>query len=282
MKPALALCLAAGLAASGTLYGQAMIEYGVGIGRAGAAGAATGAGAAGIFSGVKGSLEQKPNTAQPRQATAEEIEKAKKTGKDKSEAASVAKTSEEKKEEKPAEPASWDFGTLTTSSGFVISGLQRRPTRAAYGPSSAGPVVEVPPAQTAQSASGEAAGPVPASDHAATAQTASAGNGAPSTSGVFQPIVTQFGDARVEVSKPGTALKSDKVAAVDIPVGTPVDELMKRFGEPLLALTGVSGEAYTEKYVFKTPDGARLTVLSVHGKVTNVVVETDSGTRAAL
>ena len=118
MKPAISLCLAAGLAASGTLYGQAMLEYGVSIGRAGAAGAATGAGAAGIFLGLKGTVEQKPGAAQPRQATAEEIEKGKKAEKDsKSATASEAKPGDEKKEEKPA-PASWDSGTLTTSHGF--------------------------------------------------------------------------------------------------------------------------------------------------------------------
>ena len=72
------------------------------------------------------------------------------------------------------------------------------------------------------------------------------------------------------------------VATVDIPAGTPVEELMKRFGEPLMALTGISGEDYTEKYVFRTPDGARLTVLSIDGKVSTVIVESDPGARAAL
>ncbi len=277
MKPALVLCLAAGLTASGSLYGQAMIEYGIGIGRAGTAGAATGAGAAGIFSGLKGSLEQKPATAQPRQTTPEELEKARKTETD-SKAAADAKT-EEKKEEKSAS-ASWDSGTLTTSSGFVISGLQRRPTRAAYGPSSTGPVVEVASTQTTPGSEGPGSSAA-SSDHAAPAQAASSTGGA-STSGVFQPIVTQFGDARVEASRPRVISGNGEGAAIDIPAGTPVDDLVKRFGEPLLALTGISGEDYTEKYVFKTPDGARLTVLSVDGKVATVLMETDAGARAAL
>ncbi len=284
MKPALMLCLAAGLTASGPLYGQAMIEYGVGIGRAGTAGAATGAGAAGIFSGLKGSVDQaakKPGAAQPRQATAEELEKAKKAEKEsKSEKAAETKPGEEK-EEKAAAPVSWDAGTLTTSSGFVISGLQRRPTRAAYGPSSSGPVVQVASAETPQASSSDPAAPI-AADSVAPAQSGSGAGHASSSSGVFQPIVTQFGDARVEAPQPGAAPKDAKSAAVDIPIGTPVDELLKRFGQPLLALTGISGESYTEKYVFKMPDGARVTVLSVDGKVTTVAVETDPGTRAAL
>jgi hypothetical protein len=280
MKPALTLCLAAGLTASGTLYGQAMIEYGIGIGRAGTAGAATGAGAAGIFSGLKGSLDQKPATAKLHQATAEEMERAKKAEKDsKSEEASEAKAGDEKTEKKSA--ASWDSGTLTTSSGFVISGLQRRPTRAAYGPSSSGPVVEVPAAQATPAASGDLA-PASASGSSAPVHTASATSTDVSNSGVFHPIVTQFGDARVEASGPGVTPGNGKVAMVDIPAGTPVDELMKRFGEPLMALTGISGENYTEKYVFRTPDGARLTVLSIDGKVSTVIMDSDPGARAAL
>jgi hypothetical protein len=57
---------------------------------------------------------------------------------------------------------------------------------------------------------------------------------------------------------------------------------VKRFGDPILALTGISGEDYTEKYVFRTPEGARLTVLSVGGRVTSFVVDNSDAERAAL
>jgi hypothetical protein len=70
--------------------------------------------------------------------------------------------------------------------------------------------------------------------------------------------------------------------ALEIPAGTLIADLVKRFGEPILALTGISGEDYTEKYVFRTPEGARVTVLSVEGRVTSFVVDNGDTERAAL
>jgi hypothetical protein len=277
MKPALIVSLAAGLAASGPLFGQAMIGYGVGVGRAGAAGAATGAGAASIFSGVKGELDQrdsKPDPAAARQATAEEIEKAKKE--EKKEETSESSKSEQKDRQAPA-AATWDSGTLTTSNGFVISGLQRRPTRSGYPPTAPGPVVKID--RPAPPVSSDAAA---AEDGSEGSQGGEARRTGPS--GVFEPIVMSFGTAKQDSPQEASANGSSPAPlSLEIPAGTPIADLVKRFGEPVLALTGISGEDYTEKYVFRTPEGARLTVLSVEGRVTSFVVDNgDDAERAAL
>ena len=275
MKPALIVSLAAGLAASGPLFGQAMIGYGIGVGRAGAAGAATGAGAAGIFSGVKGTLDQpdpKQDPAAARQATADEIEKAEiEKAKKKEEETSESAKSGQKDQQAPA-AATWDSGTLTTSNGFVISGLQRRPTRSGYPPTAPGPVVKIegstPPA------SGDAAA---AEEGSEAAQAGEARRTGPS--GVFEPIVMSFGTARQDSPQGASANGSTSAPlSLEIAAGTPIADLVMRFGEPVLALTGISGEDYTEKYVFRTPEGVRLTVLSVAGRVTSFAV--DNGVEA--
>jgi len=279
MKPALIVSLAAGLAASGPLFGQAMIGYGIGVGRAGAAGAAAGTGAAGIFSGVKGTLDQpKPDPAAARQATAEEIEKAKKEEEETASAKAEQKDSEQRGQEAPAAAATWDAGTLTTSNGFVISGLRRRPTRSGYPPSAPGPVVKVdrstPPASMDAAAATEGS---QTSDDGEARHT--------SPSGVFEPIVMSFGTAGQE-SPRGISVDTDSSSpaplSLEIPAGAPIADIVKRFGEPILALTGISSEDYTEKYVFRTPEGARLTVLSVEGRVTSFVVDNGDTERAAL
>jgi hypothetical protein len=275
MKPALIVSLAAGLAASGPLYGQAMIGYGIGVGRAGAAGAATGAGAAGIFSGVKGTIDQpKADPAAARQATVEEIEKAKKEEAETNASAKAEqKNSEQKDQDAPAAPATWDAGTLKTSNGFVISGLQRRPTRSGYPPSAPGPVVKVD--RSTPSASMDAAA---ATEGSQTSDDEEAQRTSPS--GVFEPIVMSFGTAGQVSAGGGSSRPAPQ--ALEIPAGTLIADLVKRFGEPILALTGISGEDYTEKYVFRTPEGARLTVLSVEGRVTSFVVDNGDTERAAL
>jgi hypothetical protein len=277
MKTALIVSLAAGLAASGSLYGQAMIGYGVSVGRAGAAGAATGAGAAGIFSGVKGTLDQpdpKSGPAAARQATAEETEKAKKEEKATSESAN----SDQKDQPAPAAPT-WDSGTLTTSNGFVISGLQRRPTRSGYPPTAPGPVVKI-----------DRSTPSAPDDVDAVTKGSQAADGVEprrtSPSGVFEPIVTSFGTAS-QGSPQGVSADADSRSpaplSLEIPAGTPIADLVKRFGNPVLALTGIAGEDYTEKYVFKTPEGVHLTVLGVDGRVTSFVIDNgDDAKRAAL
>jgi hypothetical protein len=116
------------------------------------------------------------------------------------------------------------------------------------------------------------------------AQADSHANKSAEAPGVFHPIVTQFGGPAADVPQPEALHSSQPLAepTVDIAAGTTVDELKKRFGEPVLALTGISGEDYTEKYVFRTSEGVLLTVLSVEGKVTAFVVERDPAARAAL
>jgi len=38
-----------------------------------------------------------------------------------------------------------------------------------------------------------------------------------------------------------------------------------------MTLKGITGKDYTEKYLFRTEDGLRITVLAVNGKVTAVL-----------
>jgi len=248
-----------------------MIGYGINVGRAGTAGAAAGAGAAGIFSGLKGSLdteEQKSGPTQARQASVDSrLEKEQEKPADKKD------TLAEEAQPEAAQTVSWDSGTATTSNGFVISGLARRPTRASYGPSSTGPVVKVSrPAAASQNSDGQI-------DSDAAVSSAADSPSAPSTPanvGVFEPIVTRFGSSdRSAGSAPATLEtppgQPNGVATISIEKGTSIEALIAQFGEPLLALTGISGEEYTEKYVFKTADGTRFTVFSFEGKVTAVL-----------
>jgi len=106
-----------------------------------------------------------------------------------------------------------------------------------------------------------------------------------SPSGVFEPIVMSFGTAGQDAPRGVSADKdssSPATLSLEIPAGTPIADLVKRFGDPVLALTGISGEDYTEKYVFRTPEGARVTVLSVEGRVTSFVVDSGDAERASL
>ena len=59
--------------------------------------------------------------------------------------------------------------------------------------------------------------------------------------------------------------------------------IIARFGKPLMALKGIAGKDYTEKYLFRTEDGLRITVLAVNGTVTAVLAGAKpAATRAAL
>ena len=72
-------------------------------------------------------------------------------------------------------------------------------------------------------------------------------------------------------------------AELEVSVGDKVEKIIARFGEPLMALKGISGQDYTEKYLFRTEDGLRITVLAVNGTVTAVLASARLlATRAAL
>ena len=45
-------------------------------------------------------------------------------------------------------------------------------------------------------------------------------------------------------------------AELEISVGDEVDQIIARFGEPMMALKGITGKDYTEKYLFRTADRA--------------------------
>jgi len=60
-------------------------------------------------------------------------------------------------------------------------------------------------------------------------------------------------------------------AELEISTGDNVEAIIARLGNPLMTLKGITGKDYTEKYLFRTEDGLRITVLAVNGKVTAVL-----------
>ena len=73
------------------------------------------------------------------------------------------------------------------------------------------------------------------------------------------------------------------LAELEISVGDEVEKIIARLGKPLMALKGISGQDYTEKYLFRTQDGLRITVLAVNGTVTEVLASAKPlAARAAL
>lgn len=59
----------------------------------------------------------------------------------------------------------------------------------------------------------------------------------------------------------------------DIAMGTPIEDLIARFGKPLLTMAGLGGQGYSEKYIFRAPDGRRFTVFAQDGTVADITIE---------
>ena len=53
--------------------------------------------------------------------------------------------------------------------------------------------------------------------------------------------------------------------------GDKVADLIARLGKPTMVLKGIGGNGYNEKYIFRKPDGGKITVLALHGTVTAVI-----------
>jgi hypothetical protein len=69
----------------------------------------------------------------------------------------------------------------------------------------------------------------------------------------------------------GSADEAYSSAELEISAVDNVEKIIARLGEPLMILKGITGKDYTEKYLFRTEDGLRITVLAVNGKVTAVL-----------
>lgn len=307
------------LSMTGLSYGQAMVGYGLIVGRAGAAGAgvgAVGAGAAGIFQNLRKSANE----------------------------ASTGKSGARRTSRQPqlefedtdlrvgtAKPAYQSSQTVKTSSGIAISGLTlsgaaqfhatygepSRPKRAwkrrlerkreehrravvdAARSASNGPAPGAGEDKTGSAPAAETpepAGIAPAGGAAAGAETVAATPAAPSSS-ALGPSVTA--SSRVSIGEAMTAksprtpegkhtprlLDEDDRALVDeladIEEGLSIEDLIERFGKPIVQMVGIVADGYSAKYVFRTASGRRFTVFAHEGKVMDVVAEPLLVSRAA-
>ena len=304
-----------------SLYGQAMIGYGINVARAGAAGVASGAGAAGIFSKLGSTAE---NAAKPMSGGARPPQPA---FPDDDLKPTVIKLNT------GAKPGiSATSGTRKTSSGFTISGIPSSTASSAgnetatvrevapsdsasqsanfdtgpdYAPAAPGSYQPVSGAGSAGHAAAAVQPEVAANEPAAetvenesTPETPSTASAESSSSPSAQlgrssvvtsptsPIGIAPEPASSAAASPASASPANDQASsseLEISVGDEVDQIIARFGEPMMALKGITGKDYTEKYLFRTADGLRITVLAVNGTVTAVLAgaKPAAATRAA-
>ncbi len=322
------------LTMTGLSYGQAMIGYGINVGRAGAAGAAAGAagaGAAGIFQKLRRNANQAS------------------TGKSGTRRASRQPQPEFEDTDLrvgTAKPAYQSSQTVKTSSGVTISGLtpsgaaqfhatygepsgpkrawKRRlerkreehrravldAARAASNGAATGAGADAagatgagadetgsaPAAETSEPAGLVPVGETAAGGAAAGAETVAATPAAPSASAPGQSVTAS---SRVSIGEPMTAKSSrtpegehtprllgeDDRALVDeladIEEGLSIEDLIERFGKPIVQMMGLVADGYSAKYVFRTASGRRFTVFAYEGKVMDVVAEPLLVSRAA-
>ena len=242
-------------------HGQAIVTYGVSVGRAAGAGAAAGTGAAGILDklgrttadaasheakgkpGVKANPEPVRKPASPNAIT---------IGGNKS-AGAVEET-----------------GTMRTASGISIAGLAGSTRGSAESENAAAEAGEVPasaaPSDPA-SPLGEPEGfrlpevPLPEPAPIAAAAQRRAATPAPA------PAIAQGIAPKPAVSP--TVRTSDADSST-ITAGMPIEEVIKLLGQPLMRLSGVEGSEYDERYVFLAASGSKLTILARDGLVVAV------------
>ena len=289
-----ALVACVGLALPAATYGQAIIGYGINVGRAGAAGVGAGAGLGGVFSNMKRPIEQ------AGQAGTGTSQTGKKAG---------PQFDNDKIPKGNGQAKVGADGKLKLKGGATIAGLSPSPRLArssqlstearaaasnsaaaeytpaptpAPGPSpSAAPATITPELSEVESASPNptdndlagTSGQVPAesSDSSATAEQALTTPG--SNRGVLRPIIVSASDS-AENSSGGEG--AGKEGTIVIAAGDKIADLIARLGKPTMVLKGISGNGYNEKYTFRKPDGSKFTVLALHGTVTAVI---DNSTR---
>ena len=308
LQCSLVFTVAAALPSS--LSGQAMVGYGINVARAGAAGVAGGAGTAGIFSKLGSRTQQ---AVQPPSGVAR--------GRQPEFGEDDLKPTVIKLNTGSKSGASAISGKRKMSSGVTISGVPASSGGSAGSQATA--VREVAPANSSTAAADEGYGygssapgsyqhvsrvssvgrsradarPKPAENKpsvetaeeevlpeapaaAAVESSSSRGSGSSASSVLTAPRnSTGISAGPVSVSGDDTSPSAE----LEISVGDKVEKIIARFGEPLMALKGISGQDYTEKYLFRTQDGLRITVLAVNGTVTAVLASARPlATRAAL
>jgi hypothetical protein len=264
--------------------GQAIVTYGVSVGRAAGAGAAAGTGAAGVFDklnkttanaanheasakpGVKANPEIVPKPASPNAIT---------IGGNKSADAA----------EKP--------GILRTASGISIAGLAGPKAADAGYRNEPGEVGDnhnstslEQPADSFSEPAGFRQPEVPLPDPAPVASAAPRPSQAPTAVAATAPAVrhefeasranprsaSEGAPARV-IADGITPKTASTVGQGTITPGTPIQDLIKLLGQPLMRLSGIEGTEYDERYVFLTASGSKLTILAKGGLVLTVIVD---------
>ena len=290
--------------------GQAIIGYGINVGRAGAAGAAAGAagaGTAGIFKNLQGTLTREPEKKPSQGSTVQRKPE-------------FDKADLERPKDAPtdtrAKPVFQSSGQVKTKSGIMISGMtasrpaprrwaepvpvvydgvptppdpsasQPNPSR----PSASQPALGAPSATDADPEAAALSEPPAASpaggheeaDSPPAQQAASHPGVLDARMATVYPNSPQAG-AQVSVeNEPSGATMPATDSITGIFEGTPIDRVIERFGKPLLRMAGIPSNGYSEKYIFRAPDGSRFTVLVQDGKVVRVLADlTPDPTRAS-
>ena len=283
-----ALMACVGLALPPATYGQAVIGYGINVGRAGAAGVGAGAGLAGVFSKVN----------QPLKKAGQEGASRSQTGKQ-----AGPQFDNDKVPKGNGQAKVGADGKLKLKGGATIAGLRSSPRVArssqlstearavasseaakSYSPAATpapGPSPSAAPATiTPELSEVESASPNPTADDLAATDTqvAAESSDSPATAekdvttpasnrGVLSPIVGSTDPAE---SGTGEEL-AGKEGTIVIAVGDKVADIIARLGKPTMVLKGIGGNGYNEKYTFRKPDGSKFTVLALHGTVTAVM-----------
>jgi hypothetical protein len=285
--------------------GQAMVGYGINVGRAGAAGAAagaTGAGAAGIFGNLNSRLSEQPKTQSGARTAQPEFD---------------SEQLKESREHSQAPSFSTSGTTVETSSGVKISGRRSTPppvmpTRyqarsldyepAPYTPTASSAPVATPPiaAQPKPLSKAPQGEPEQTPEAEKTAEADAAAlptaeiQGAPRQAAA-QPVYVLDGRTTVpDQAAPAQETEAEVTPSLrqlfeidseiaDIPEGTSIQAVIERFGAPIFKMVGLPGQDYSEKYIFRMADGRRFTVFTQDGMVANILVEPlVLGNRAAL
>lgn len=246
-----AVLIAVAMLSPPALNGQAMISYGHGVAKAGAAGSAVGAAAVGIFKNTGRPLDEaaKKSSARGRRTPARRSQ----------------------------ENVRWDVSAPSGGSSLQLVGGVRAAGVSA--PNWAPALVESEENVTvlgAEWSGGPEEAPETADSEtgpAATAETALAG--VPSVGPPRQAIVLAVpGPRRTQQAASGSAA-APAVVAFTLPVeaGMSVEEVFKKLGNPKFSFVGVAGPGYTDQFVFELEDGRRVVVYVLEGLVSRVDAE---------
>ena len=269
-----ALMACVGLALPPATYGQAIIGYGINVGRAGAAGVGAGAGLAGVFSKVN----------QPLKKAGQEGASRSQTGK---QAGPQFDNDKVPKGNGQAEVGA--DGKLKLKGGAMIAGLRPSPRIArssqlstearavasseaakSYSPAATpapGPSPSAAPATiTPELSEVESASPNPTADDLAATDTqvAAESSDSPATAeqdvttpasnrGVLSPIIVSASDS-AENSSGGEG--AGKEGTIVVAAGDKIADLIARLGKPTMVLKGIRGNGYNENTLSGSPTAA--------------------------